>query len=242
MEKPGGRELDDFEALIQTVKEKNLIFCPGYMYRYNPYVRELFSAIEKGELGQILSVEAQMSRYDKPELRKWLENFEGGMMFFLGCHLIDLIYRIQGKPEKVYALNKSTGLDGIETEDFGTAVLEYPRGISFVRTIGVERGGFQRRQIVVIGSEGSWEIKPLEWGPEAEIVTRRTVSTDKKWKVLGEESETEPFDRYEAMLTHFARCVRKEEENEFSPDYELEVYKLLLQCCGKKIQADKCRD
>lgn len=236
MEKPGGRELSDFEALIQTVKEKNLIFCPGYMYRYNPYVRELFSAIEKGELGQILSVEAQMSRFDTPELRKWLENFEGGMMFFLGCHLIDLIYRIQGKPEKVYALNKSTGLDGIETEDFGTAVLEYPRGISFVRTIGVERGGFQRRQIVVIGSEGTWEIKPLEWGPEAEIVTRRTVSTDKKWKVLGEESETEPFDRYEAMLTHFARCVRKEQENEFSPDYELEVYKLLLQCCGKKIQ------
>ena len=36
MEKPGGRELADFEELIKTVKEKNLIFCPGYMYRYNP--------------------------------------------------------------------------------------------------------------------------------------------------------------------------------------------------------------
>ena len=35
MEKPGGRELADFEQLVATVKEKNLIFCPGYMYRYN---------------------------------------------------------------------------------------------------------------------------------------------------------------------------------------------------------------
>lgn len=235
MEKPGGRELSDFEELIKTVKEKNVIFCPGYMYRYNPYVQELFSAIEKGELGQILSVEAQMSRYDKPELRTWLGNFKGGMMFFLGCHLIDLIYRIQGTPEKIYPLNKSTGLDGIDSNDFGTVVLEYPQGISFVRTIGVERGGFQRRQIVVIGSEGTWEIKPLEWGPETEIVTRRNVFTEKKWKVAGTSAQTPPFDRYEAMLTHFARCVRKEQENEYSPDYELEVYKFLLQCCGEKI-------
>ena len=235
MEKPGGRELSDFEELIAAVKENNVVFCPGYMYRYNPYVQELFKAIKKGELGQILSVEAQMSRVDKPELRQWLGNFKGGMMFFLGCHLVDLVYRIQGLPQKVYPMNKVTGVDGIYTEDFGTAVLEYPNGISFVRTSAVERGGFRRRQIVVTGTEGTWEIKPLEWGKESSIVTSRNITTEKTWKVLGEDSETEPFDRYKAMLTHFARCVRKEIENEFTPDSELEVYKLLLRCCGEEL-------
>lgn len=232
MEKPGGSELSDYEELIRTVKEKNVVFCPGYMYRYNPYVQELFAAVDRGELGEILSVEAQMSRYDKQEIREWLGAFKGGMMFFLGCHLVDLVYRLQGKPEKIYALNHSTGMDDIHTEDFCTAVLEYPHGTSFVRTNGVERGGFRRRQIVVIGTSGSWEIKPLEWNDESKIVSYRTVSMEKKWKVLGEESETEPFDRYYAMLTHFARCVRGEQENEFTPDYELEVYKLLQACCG----------
>jgi predicted dehydrogenase len=234
MEKPGGCELSEFEELIRTVKEKNVVFCPGYMYRYNPYVQELFSAVERGELGEILSVEAQMSRYDKIEIREWLGNFKGGMMFFLGCHLVDLIYRIQGKPEKIYALNHSTGLDGIETEDFCTAVLEYPHGTSFVRTNAVERGGFRRRQLVVIGTEATWEIKPLEWSEESEIVSYRNIAREKKWKVLGEDSQTEPFDRYHAMLAHFARCVRGEQENEFTPDYELEVYRLLQACCGNE--------
>ena len=235
MEKPGGRELSDFEELVKIVKEKGVVFCPGYMYRYNPYVQELFAAIKNGELGQIVSVEVQMSRVDSPALRQWLGNFKGGMMFFLGCHLVDLVYRIQGMPQKVYAFNKATGVDDIYTEDFGTAVLEYPNGISFVRASAIERGGFRRRQIVVTGTKGTWEIKPLEWGNEESIVTSRTISTDKKWKVLGDDSETDPFDRYEAMLTHFARCVRKEQENEFTPESELEVYKLLLQCCGEKI-------
>lgn len=232
MEKPGGRELADYEELIKTVKQKNLIFCPGYMYRYNPYVQELFAAIEKGELGQITSVEAQMSRVDKPELRQWLGQFKGGMMFFLGCHLVDLVYRIQGKPERVIPLNKATGLEGIDTEDYGMAVLEYPHGVSMVRTVATERGGFRRRQLVVTGTEATWEIKPLEWGKEAAIVTSRNITKDLKWQVDGENTDTEPFDRYNAMLRHFGRCVRGQQENEFTPDYELEVYKLLLACCG----------
>lgn len=234
MEKPGGRELKDFEELIKTVKEKNLIFCPGYMYRYNPYVQELFKAMDEGKLGDIQSVEAQMSRWDKPATRQWFETFPGGMMFFLGCHLVDLIYRIQGKPQRVIPLNKSTGLDGVTAEDFAMAVLEYPHGTSFARVISTERGGYLRRQLVVTGTKETWELKPLEWGKEVTMTTKRNISNAEKWMHPGENSITDPFDRYVAMLTHFARCVRGEQENEFTPDYELEVFKLLLQCCGVK--------
>ena len=234
MEKPGGRELADFEELIATVKEKNLVFCPGYMYRFNPYVQELFAAIEKGELGEIISVEAQMSRYDNPALRQWLGNFKGGMTFFLGCHLIDLIYRIQGTPKAIYPLNRSTGLEDIHTEDYGMVVLEYDKGVSFSRVLATEKGGYRRRQLVIVGTKATWEIMPLELGPENGMTTSRTIYTEgRPWGHPGVSSTSEPFDRYNAMLTHFARCVRGEIENEFTPDYELELYKLLLQCCGK---------
>jgi hypothetical protein len=74
----------------------------------------------------------------------------------------------------------------------------------------------------------------LEWSEESEIVSYRNIAREKKWKVLGEDSQTEPFDRYHAMLAHFARCVRGEQENEFTPDYELEVYRLLQACCGNE--------
>ncbi len=45
MEKPGGRELADFQQLIQTVKEKSLTFSIGYMYRFNPR----WEALEKSK-------------------------------------------------------------------------------------------------------------------------------------------------------------------------------------------------
>ncbi|MCQ2445607.1 MAG: hypothetical protein MJ141_01810, partial [Clostridia bacterium] len=41
MDKPGGCVLPDFEKLIAMVKEKNLVFQTGYMYRFNPEVKKL---------------------------------------------------------------------------------------------------------------------------------------------------------------------------------------------------------
>ena len=233
MEKPGGRELADFEELIATIKEENLVFCPGYMYRYNPYVQELMTAIQNGELGEILSVEAQMNCTHPTEQRQWFTELPGGMMFYLGCHLIDLIYRIQGAPNKIHALNRPTYVDGAEGQDFGMAVLEYDHGVSFAKCISMERGGYRRRQLVVTGTEATWEIKPLEWGTEARMTTGRNISNKvRPWGDPGIDSVSPEFDRYNNMLIHFARCVRGEIENEFTPDYELELYKLLLQCCG----------
>ncbi len=233
MEKPGGRELSDFEELIATVKEKGLIFCPGYMYRWNPYIMELMEAVARGDLGEIISVEAQMSRYDTVEDRRWMGQFKGGMLFFLGCHLIDLIYRIQGEPKNVIPLSRCTNQDGVESEDFGMCVLEYENGVSFARTVTVERGGHRRRQLVVTGTKATWELMPLETGPEAAMVTGRTIYTKgRPWSDPGEKSTCEPFDRYVDMLINFAQSVRGEKENPYSPDYELAVYKLLLRCCG----------
>ena len=86
---------------------------------------------------------------------------------------------------------------------------------------------------MVAGSKATWELMPLESGPEAAMVTGRTIYTKfRPWGDPGEKSTCEPFDRYIDMLTHFARCVRREIENEYTPDYELAVYRLLLRSCG----------
>ena len=163
MEKPGGLERSEFEKLIETVKKNNLIFHTGYMYRYNPYITELREQIKRGELGEIISVEAQMNCHHPKELREWLGTFPGGIMFFLGCHLIDLIYSLQGAPKSVTAFNKATKVEGTTSEDFGMAVLEYENGVSFAKVSTVEIGGFERRQLVVSGTKKTVELRPLEW-------------------------------------------------------------------------------
>ena len=235
MEKPGSQTLADFERLIESARRGGKTFHIGYMYRYNPLISRAIERAKNGEFGTVYSVEAHMSRQDKKPTREWFASFKGGMMFYLGCHLVDLVLQIQGMPEKVIPLNTATGLDGVNTEDLGFAVLQYPNGVSVIRMGGSEIGGFARRQLVICGSKGTLEIKPLERGTE----TKSMLTASQTERYLDEDghvqkavTDTEPFQRYEAMMTAFAEMVRGKKTNPYTLDYELQLYRLILQCCG----------
>ena len=45
--------------------------------------------------------------------------------------------------------------------------------------------------------------------------------------------KSEIFCRYDDMMQAFAAMVRGEKENPYTTDYELLLYRTLLQCCGK---------
>ena len=235
MEKPGGVNLSDFENLINILKSKKSVFSVGYMFRFNPVIRKTIERIKSGEFGKIFSVEAQMNCKHDEKQRKWLADFPGGMMFFLGCHLIDLIYTIQGEPEQVIPCNCSTGIDDIHTEDCGMVVFKYKDGVSFAKTSDNESGGFLRRQLVISGEKGSIEVKPLEcFVPEGMCTyfyeTKETLDWVKPW----DKGKSEPYNRYDAMIRNFAKLIRGK-ENLYSYDYELNLYKLILKSCEKEV-------
>ncbi len=234
MEKPGGIELAAFEKLIESVKQSGKVLHIGYMYRYNPVIIKMMERIKAGEIGEVFSVEAHMSCRHKPETREFLARYPGGMMFYLGCHLVDLILQIQGKPEGIIPLNCRTGFDGVTAEDYGMAVLQYKNGVSFAKTCGEEMGGYARRQVVVTGSKGTFEIRPFEQGTEASMITGLRTYKEAAWGDGGFYEECAPFDRYNAMMASFAAMVRGEKQNPCTPDYELELYKTVLRCCGVK--------
>ena len=246
MDKPGGLDIKDFVTLAETVKSTGKTLHLGYMYRYNPEIQRLMREIEEGKYGDIYSVECHMSCRHPDEKRAWMGNFPGGMMFFLGCHLVDIIYRIQGEPEEVIPLNCVTGAEGLQNgEDFGFAVFRYRNGVSFAKACAAEPGGFKRRQIVVCGTKGTAEIRPIEDYPadldpsnphpsDAYLVTTvRDVTEDLlSWQADGVRRQSS-FFRYGAMMEGFAKIVCGEKENPWSLDYELGLYRLLMKACGR---------
>ena len=234
MEKPGGVDLADFEKLVEILKSKNLTFSTGYMYRFNPKIQEALAKVKNGELGEIYSVEAHMDCKHPAEVRQWLQNFPGGMMFFLGCHLIDLIYQIQGEPEEIIPLNCSTGYDGVTANDYGMVVFKYKNGVSFAKTCANENGGFLRRQLVICGTKGTIEIKPLEVLAEGGLYTVMNEAYSTEWHKEWDTTKSEVHDRYDDMMHNFAEMVRGK-ENRYSHDYELGLYKLILRSCGKEV-------
>ena len=222
MDKPGGTDLDEFEKLINMVKNKNLTFSVGYMYRFNPVVLKSLERIKNGEIGEVYSVEAHMDCEHSSQKRQWLQKFPGGMMFYLGCHLVDLIYQIQGEPLDVIPMNVSTKFDNVTAQDYGMAIFKYKRGISFAKACSNEAGGFLRRQFVICGSKGTIEINPIEKYIQGSKDRKDMVSLFKEvpmeqgWHTEYEFKKTEAYNRYDDMMRHYAELVRGEKENEFT--------------------------
>ena len=237
MEKPGGIEHKEYEEIVSIMKQTGKVFHTGYMYRYNPAVKEVIDKAKSGQLGDIISIESNMNCWHCTETRNWLKCLPGGMTFFLGCHLIDIIYQIQGKPKRIISCNKPTGIDNVSSIDFGMVVLEYDKGFSFVKVTDTELGGYNRRQLVISGTKGTIELDPIEIAMPAKEKMFGTISALKKecystaWLAKGEEFQYESFGRYNGMMLAFADYVRGVKENPFTCDYELELHKLLLECC-----------
>lgn len=237
LDKPGSADHEEFKKLIETVKKNGTILHMGYMYRYNPAVMKTMKRIENGELGQIYAVEAHMDCHHPDWKRGWLEQFPGGMMFFLGCHLVDMIYRIKGEPEEILPMNCATGIGGIKACDYGFAVFKYKDGISFCKTCDSEPGGFMRRQLVICGSKETVRIEPWEVLVKDGIHTEwREIPTNGTpvWSDVGTHHVSEVYGRYDYMLEAFYKMVTGEIENPYSYDYELKLHEIVLKACGVK--------
>lgn len=232
VDKPAGRDLNVFRDTLKMAKAKNIPLQMAYMYRYNPAVMECMEYIKEGRLGDIHSVTAIMNTGHSPEKREWLGNFDAGNMFFLGCHMVDLIYQLQGIPEKITPYLKQSGLDGVSSFDLGTAIFEYPHGTSIVQSNACEINGYGRRQLVVCGSKGTYEIRPLEKPIGAIYASEDFAEPFEDRHAVREIATVPTVERYDRMMLDFAAMVRGEKENPYSYEYELQVQKLVLAACG----------
>lgn len=237
MDKPGGQDHKEFCEMVDYAKDNGLVFHTGYMYRYNPAIKKAVQMVKSGELGEIYSIEAQMSCWLSDSKRAWLKTFKGGMTNFLGCHLIDMVLQMKGSPSEIIPLNTVSRQD-LSGEDIGLAVLKYDNMTAVVKSNGMETGGPLRRKIVITGELGTIEINPTEYPKEGfgtAIFTdmRITMVKDDEWNCRPDPIVFGPFDRYEEMFLEFSKIVNGEMENPYSYEYEKYLHEILLKACGE---------
>lgn len=228
MDKPAGGTLDEYRKLLDSAEEKGLVVQLAYMYRYNPAVQKCLEMIKDGKLGEIFSINAEMSTYHPIDYKRWLTNFNGGIMYILGSHLVDLIVYILGKPNKITSYLKKTGLDGIDLEDNTLAILEYEKAIARVFVSSVEVNGFGRRQFMVSGSKGTYDIRPLE--RPLTVTWSDTSIADKTYedrKIYLPFEDNTATGRYDEMMKDFHSYVTGEKENPFSYAHDMAVQEVL---------------
>ena len=247
MDKPGSAVYEEFAKLIELLKKKKLVLSMGYMYRFNPEMKKVIREAEYGNLGNIYSVEAHMNCEHTLDKRRWLANLPGGMMFFLGCHLIDFVYRLKGEPMEIVPFNTCMDQEKIGADDFGMAVFKYQDGASLIKVCAAECGGFLRRQIVICAEKGTIEIRPIERWLTNRIFSfngcteRKNMSSSVRnileignWHSDAQFKESEPFNRYDDMMCNFAERINGKEEPVYTYDYELSLYSLILKACARR--------
>ena len=233
MDKPASESPEDFGAMLALAKEKELVVQLGYMYRYNPAVRRCFEHIKNGDLGEIYSINAEMSTYHPVAYKKWLTNFGGGIMYILGSHLVDLIVYMMGEPKKITSYLKHTGLDGVDFEDNNLAVLEYDKALARIFVSSVEVNGFGRRQLMVSGSKGTVNICPLE-RPMTMTYSDTTIAdaTYEDRKQIFTFEDNTASGRYNEMMKDFYSYIMGTKQNPFSYEHDYLVQKVLSEIVG----------
>ena len=233
MDKPASGSLKEYKALLDEAEQKKLVVQLGYMYRYNPAIKKCFEAVRCGTLGEIYSINAEMSTFHSPDYKKWLTNFSGGIMYILGSHLVDLIVYMLGKPKKITSFMKHTGLDGIDFEDNNLAVLEYERALARIFVSSVEVNGWGRRQFMVSGSKGTIHIMPLENKTTMTFAdTKIAANSYEDMKTIIPISDVPKDCRYDEMMQDFYAYIAGTKTNPFTYEHDYTVQKILYKITG----------
>jgi predicted dehydrogenase len=232
LDKPAGESLPQFRRILEAARKQKLLVQMGYMYRYNPGVVLLREFLKKGWLGEVFEVHAVMSKVVAPAERKRLARFRGGMMFELGCHVLDLVLGVLGPPKKVTSFVQHASRLDDTLQDNMLAVLTYPRATATVKSTALEVEGFARRHLVVCGSEGTFQIQPLD-NPSVRLALSGPRGTYRK----GYQDVRMPrYIRYVDDAADMARVIRGHKTSDFSYEHDLWVQETLLRACQMPVK------
>ena len=162
LDKPPGNDLEKLRSLLNEADRRNLVVQMGYMWRYHPGIQTAIEATRKGWLGQVYLCRGIISSDIAPAARPPLALFPGGMMFELGCHLIDRMVDLLGRPSSVtsFLRHDSSYNDGLA--DNTLAVFEYDRAVAEISSTAQQPSGGNHRLFQVQGTNGTATLQPIE--------------------------------------------------------------------------------
>jgi len=132
LEKPVAIEMKDGEELVALAEKKNLHFFAVKQVRYNPTIRMLKSAINKGKLGKLLS-SSLVVRWARPQeyfdQTDWrgTKDQDGGTLLNQGIHYVDIMQWLMGDVHSVFGKTNCC-CHQIEIEDMALGFIQYTSG------------------------------------------------------------------------------------------------------------------
>jgi predicted dehydrogenase len=198
------------------------------MFRYNPGFEFCFRVARDGWLGRISGIETVIGKASPAGERAKIRPYRGGTMFELGCHVIDAVITLLGKPDRVTAHGRHSGDFADDVLDNQVAILEYPHALVTVRSSLIEVAGNVRRQFVVVGNKGTVDLRPLE-PPSIRLALEEPRG---EFKQGYQDVRVPSLMRYAADFDDLARVIRGEKAFAWTPAHDLAVQETVLRASG----------
>ncbi|WP_425615277.1 Gfo/Idh/MocA family protein [Anatilimnocola sp. NA78] len=228
LDKPAGESLSHYQRILKQAEHKKLMVQMGYMFRYSPAVLVMRKFLAEGWLGELFEVHTVMSKVVGAGDRDNLAEFPGGIMFELGCHVIDLVVSTLGRPDAVHAVGRHASAREDKLVDNMLATFEYKKAIATVKSSAVEVDGGSRRQFTVCGTAGTFHIQPLD-APNI----RYTLDQDRgEYKKGTHEIKLGNYPRYKGDAADMAAIIRGEKACDYSYAHDLAVQESVLLASG----------
>lgn len=234
LDKPPGEDLAAYQKFLKGCEARKLPFQMGYMFRTNPAIQFCIQAVREGLLGDIYEIKADMAHnYGGPGYQEYLSHFKGGIMYNLGCHLIDIIVSMLGRPTAVTPFLRSTPKAVNGAKNNCVSILEYPHTLVTLSANGMEVKRNNPRCMIIGGSKGTIVLSPLEVFGTPTRVLLELKKPAGKYKA-GSQTLTFPVmhDRYEGQLRELAAMIRGEKVSPYSFDYDALVLEVTLAASG----------
>ncbi len=235
LDKPAGETLEPYQKLLEGYKAKNLPLQMGYMYRGNPAFKFCQQLVRNGVLGDIFEIDMDMHHgYGGDEYQEYIGKFKGGIMFNLGCHLIDFVCSIMGEPQRVEHFLLSTP-DAPGSGNNAMAVLQYPNATVSLRACSrFPVDNVNRRSLKIVGSKGWLEFSPVERFDGNPIELTLALKDGNAFYPAGINTIKFPpqTDRYIEQLSELAEIIRGNAVSPYSYEHDLMVHKVTLAASG----------
>lgn len=226
VEKPPADSLEGLRELLRLAQQNQRLLQIGYMWRYNPGINTALEAATRGWLGDIFLVRATMNTLIGPDQRREWAHFRGGAMFEQGCHLIDPLVRLLGKPMRVEAFLKKNGTD--ELADNCVALFEFPRALGIITSAPLQPNAGSQRLFEILGTNGTARVQPLE--PPALTIDLGKAAGP---YASGRQEVKQPnYRRYVDEFAALATAIRTGQPLPFPPEQELIIQESLMRACA----------
>lgn len=225
LEKPPAATMRECEELVKLACEKKLLLQTGYMWRFHPGINRAIEAARNGWLGDVFLVRAEINtQIDASRRSEWAE-FKGGSMFELGCHLIDAVVRLLGKPTRVTPHLQRRG--GDDLADNCVAIFEFTKAQAIVTSSVLQPNAFAHRHFEILGTNGTARVQPIE-PPTLTFDLAKAAGPNK----AGTHQVALPaYRRYAGEFVELAAAVRENKSLSVRLETELLVQETLLRAC-----------